>query len=87
MLSGNASDSGASHRCNAIWDRTICVGVLYATGMNVGSRTHYIDAGSKVQCPLIEGIALHREVDLVLCDPSSLEINSNTTPREEVASK
>jgi hypothetical protein len=73
------SKSGASHRCNAIGDQTLYVGVLYAIDVNVGSRAHYIGAGGGTHCPLFESIAPDqgREVDLVPCGPSPLEINSN----------
>jgi hypothetical protein len=47
-----ATDSDASHRYGAIGDRTLCVGVLYAAGVNVDSLTHR---------PLIERIARSRQ--------------------------
>jgi hypothetical protein len=72
-------DSHASHRYGAIGDRTLCVGVLYAAGVKVGSLAHYIGASSGAHCPLIEEIGpdQDRNVDLVPCGPSALEINSN----------
>jgi hypothetical protein len=72
--------SGASHHYGAIGDQALCV-VFYFSSMrvNVGSRVHYIDVNGGTHCPLIEGIAPDqgRELDLVPCGPSPLEINSN----------
>jgi hypothetical protein len=50
--------------------------------VNLGSRAHYIGADDVAHCPWIEGITLDqgREVDLVPCGPSQLEINSNILP-------
>jgi hypothetical protein len=81
-LSDNAFDNDASHRCNIIGDRTIYVGVLYAAGVNIDSRAYYIGAGSRAHCPLFEEIAPDqgREVDLVPCGLSLLEINFNILP-------
>jgi hypothetical protein len=47
--------------------------------VNVSSHAHYIDTGGKTHYLLIGGIAPDqvREMDLVPCDPSPLEINSN----------
>jgi hypothetical protein len=45
------SVTAASHRYGAIGDRTLCVGVLYAAGMNFGSHTHYIGAGGGAHYP------------------------------------
>jgi hypothetical protein len=76
---GGAVDSGASHRYSAIGDHTLCVCVLILTGVNLDSSAHYIVTGGGADYPLIEGIApdQSREVDLVPCGPSPLEINSN----------
>jgi hypothetical protein len=70
------------HRCNIIGDQTICVGVLYAADVNIGSCVYYIGAGSMAHCPLFEGIAPDqgREVDLVPCGLSLLKINFNILP-------
>jgi hypothetical protein len=51
LLGSNASDNGASHYCNIIGDQTLYVGVLYAAGVNVGSRAHYIDTGGEATTP------------------------------------
>jgi hypothetical protein len=56
--------------------------LFFWLGVNVGSRAHYIGTGGGAHCPLIEGIApdQDREVDLVPCGSSLLEINSNILP-------
>jgi hypothetical protein len=57
--------------------------------MNIGSHAHYIDAGGRAHCPLIEGIAPDPggEVDLVLYGPSPLEINSNISKNVTIQGK
>jgi hypothetical protein len=79
---GGATDSGASHHYSAMGDQTLCVCVLILAGVNCDSCAHYIGVGDGTHYPLIEGIALDqgREVDLVLCGSSPLEINSSIPP-------
>jgi hypothetical protein len=50
--------------------------------VNLGSCVHYIGVSGGAHYPLLEGIAPDqgREVDLVPCGPSPLEINSNILP-------
>jgi hypothetical protein len=53
--------------------------LFFWQAVNIGSRAYYISAGSGAHCPLINGIVpgQGREVDLVPCGPSPLEINFN----------
>jgi hypothetical protein len=71
--------SGASHRYNALGDRTLSVGVLYATEVKFGSCAHYIGTGGGAHCPLIKGITPDQGMrgGLGPLWPSPLEINSN----------
>jgi hypothetical protein len=55
---------------------------VFYLGVNLGSRVHYIGADGGAYCPLIERIVPNqgREVDLVPCSPSPLEINFSILP-------
>jgi hypothetical protein len=75
-------DSGASHHCGVIGDRTLYVCVLYTTVINFGSHVHYIGADDGVHCPVIEGAAPNQGMGgrLGTLWPSPLDINSNIPP-------